>query len=222
MQNNIPIPSAVLFDFDGVVVNSFNVHFSAWSKAYYEIFNSTIPDFPIEYAGKAPILIAEYFAGFAGDKNKGKELCDLKGEFLHTSNVAPDLLPGIHEITSFLKEKGIPFGIASNATKQFIANSIKQLEIDFNIFTGIEDYKNPKPHPEAYLELAKKLGVNHDKLKTTWVFEDSKTGIKAAKEAGMIPVGISTHQPTEVLREAGSQIEFNTILDAFKALNNSF
>lgn len=219
MSNKITFPSAVLFDFDGVVVNSFEVHSNAWGKAYAQIFNKTIPEFPTDtHAGKAPILIAQYFCDYAGQPDKAQELNYLKAELLHTSSVTPKLLPGIKEITKFLIEKNIPFGIASNATKQFIKNSISQLNLDFEIFTGVEDYKHPKPHPEAYLTLAKKLNVSQSDIKTAWVFEDSTTGITAAKEAGMIPVGILTHRPQEALIEAGSVIQFPTVKEAFEYL----
>lgn len=220
MGNKIPFPSAILFDFDGVVVNSFKVHSTAWKKAFEKIFNKKIPDFPTKtHAGKAPILIAEYFCNAVGQVHLAQNLYDLKAELLHKSLQAPELLPGIKEMTSFLKENGIQYGIASNATKQFIKNSIVQLDLNFETYTGVEDYTNPKPHPEAYLKLAEKLEVSREFIKKTWVFEDSITGIKAAKDAGMIPVGILTQQAEKDLIKAGSQIQFPTVKEGFYYLS---
>ncbi len=212
-------PSAVLFDFDGVVVDSFEVHYDAWSGAYFEIFKNKAPAFPTAtHAGKAPIIIAEYFCHLGGDVSQTQNLHDLKAELLHTSSTPPKLLPGVRELTQLLKSKNIPFGIASNATKQFIQNSIDQLELDFEIFTGVEDYKFPKPHPEAYLSLANKLSISNHELSSTWVLEDSTTGISAAKQGNMVPIGILTHRPEADLIQAGSEKQFKNLLEVYNFL----
>ena len=158
MSNNTPLPKAVLFDFDGVVVDSSDVHYKAWSSAYLELFKMQIPPFPsLTHAGKAPIVIAQYFCDGINQPGKAEELYLLKSAHLHVNEQAPNLLPGLHEILTFLVENNIPYGVASNATRQFLTNSIRQLKMDFSIYTGVEDYVNPKPHPEAYISLAKKL-----------------------------------------------------------------
>jgi beta-phosphoglucomutase len=219
MNKSIPFPKAVLFDFDGVVVDSSEVHHKAWGKAFYEIFGNSIPKFPTKtHAGKAPILIAQYFCDYAKQSKKAQMLNDLKAKYLHASSNAPKLLPGIKELTTFLALNNIPFGIASNATRQFISNSIKQLELNFKTFTGVEDYKYPKPHPEAYLSLANRLNVSSKDLSKTWVLEDSSTGIMAAKEGNLIPIGIKSHLPESVLIKAGSLMQFNNPLEVFNYL----
>ncbi len=55
------LPKGFLFDFDGVVVHSFESHGAAWSSAFKELFNQDIPPFPKSYAGKSPMIIAAYF-----------------------------------------------------------------------------------------------------------------------------------------------------------------
>jgi beta-phosphoglucomutase len=219
MSNNRPLPKAVLFDFDGVVVDSSDVHYKAWSSAYLELFKVQIPPFPsLTHAGKAPIVIAQFFCDGINQPGKAEELYLLKSEHLHVSEQAPNLLPGLHEILFFLVENKIPYGVASNATRQFLTNSIRQLKMDFSIYTGVEDYVNPKPHPEAYISLAKKLNVQDSDFGETWVFEDSLTGTKAAKLAGMIPIGILAQHNTEALKKAGSQLVFKHLLDALNYL----
>lgn len=219
MKNNTTLPTAVLFDFDGVVVDSFEVHMAAWSKAYKQLFSQEIPAFPAQtHAGKAPIIIAEYFCTYAGDSSKAEELYLLKGDYLHNGTTPPNLLPGLHEILAFLKTNNIPFGVASNATRQFLTNSIAQLKMDFQVYTGVEDYKFPKPHPEAYISLAKKLNISDENFANVWVFEDSLTGTQAAKSAGMIPIGIIAQHNTEALKKAGSQMVFEHLLAAYNFL----
>ncbi len=124
-------------------------------------------------------------------KNKLEELFYLKDNHLDIYFKVPKLLPGVHEITAFLSDKKIPYGIASNATKQFLKNSIHHLNLNFTTVFGVQDYEKPKPAPEAYITLAKALNFKENDFKDIWVFEDSLTGTTAAKLAGMIPIGIT-------------------------------
>lgn len=221
-MTNVPFPPAVLFDFDGVVVDSFQVHFNAWQSAYFELFEKSKLDFPHkELSGKSPLLIAEYICEQIDQKDKSELYFSTKAAHLHSNTTPPRLLPGVQEIQSFLQDLNIPHGIASNATRSFIKNSISQLELGFSEFLGIEDYTYPKPHPEAYLSLAKKLEIPTDKYPHTWVFEDSVTGTEAAKEAGMFPVGILTVNSKETMESAGSQLVFPSLLEAWKFLKKN-
>ena len=219
MKNNKNLPSGVLFDFDGVVVDSFESHFNAWNSAHKELFLKEIKVFPHEkLAGKSPHIIAEYFAKEAGQINSSLKLFELKGEFLHNSNIPPNLLPGVVEIQTLLMDKNIPHGIASNATRLFVKNSVSQLNLGFTTLFGLEDYLHPKPDPEAYLTLAKALNIPKDQYSNTWVFEDSIPGTKAAMDANMIPIGILTMNSEEEMLKAGSYLCFPTLFEAFKYL----
>jgi beta-phosphoglucomutase len=212
-------PKAILFDFDGVVVDSFDAHYGAWKSAFKELFNKNISLFPHQtHAGKSPMLIAEYFCEQINKTEQTNDLFLLKGTHLHKGLLPPNLLPGVHEITEYLLINQTPYGIASNATKKFIKNSINQLSLVFDTFMGVEDYKFPKPHPEAYISLAKKLNISTQDFNNTWVFEDSITGTEAAKSAGMIPIGILTQYTEQELINAGSQLVFPTLLEAFQFL----
>lgn len=219
MKNNIPFPIAILFDFDGVVVDSFQSHYNAWGTAFKELFATEVPPFPHnELAGKSPYLIAEYFCKSVGQPEKTQEYYQLKGEHLHSGLVPPKLLPGVVEIQTYLTEQSIPHGIASNATRLFIKNSILQLGLGFTSFFGIEDYQNPKPNPEAYITLAKHLNIPKEQFANTWVFEDSLPGIQAAKEAGMFPVGILTLHNEAKMKAAGCKLVFPSLLEAYQYL----
>lgn len=215
------LPKGFLFDFDGVVVNSFQSHHSAWASAFKELFNKEIPPFPLEMAGKSPMKIANYYCSTIGKENQTEDLYYLKDEHLDKYFKTPLLLPGILEITAFLKAQNIPYGIASNATKQFLKNSVASLNLDFTTVFGVQDYEKPKPAPEAYITLAHALDFKPEDFKYLWVFEDSLTGTTAAKLAGMIPIGILTQYSEEALKKAGSQLVFPTVLEAYQYLQNN-
>ena len=214
------LPKGILIDFDGVVVDSFESHYSAWTSAFKELFDAEINPFPKSYAGKSPMIISEYFCSVIGKEHQTKELFLLKDNHLDIYFKPPNLLPGVHEIVGFLTDKKTPYGIASNATKQFLKNSIKHLNLNFTTVFGVQDYEKPKPSPEAYITLAKALGFKENDFKDIWVFEDSLTGTTAAKLAGMIPIGILTQYSEEELKSSGSVMVFPTLLEAFYYLKN--
>ena len=213
-------PKGFLFDFDGVIVDSFDSHYSAWTSAFKELFNTEIAPFPKSHAGKSPMIIAEYFCSVIGKEKQTEELFFLKDTHLEIHFKVPKLLPGVTEFTTLLTKEKIPYGIASNATKQFLKNSVHHLNLNFTTVFGMEDYEKPKPAPEAYITLAKALGFKEPDFKNIWVFEDSLTGTKAAKLAGMIPIGILTQYTKEELKEAGSVFVFPTLLEAYEYLTN--
>jgi beta-phosphoglucomutase len=62
------------------------------------------------------------------------------------------------------------------------------------------------------------LGFQQNDFKDIWVFEDSLTGTRAAKSAGMVPIGITTQFSEEELKEAGSVLAFPTLLEAYEYL----
>ena len=215
------LPKGFLFDFDGVVVNSFASHHTAWASAFKTLFNKEIPAFPKEMAGKSPMLIANYYCSTIDKASQTKDLYLLKDKHLDAFFVTPKLLPGINEMTRFLAKNKIPYGIASNATKQFLKNSIQHLNLNFDIYFGVQDYIKPKPAPEAYITLANALNFKEEDFKNIWVFEDSLTGTEAAKLAGMIPIGILTQYSESELKAAGSQMVFPTVLEAYRFLQTS-
>jgi beta-phosphoglucomutase len=212
------LPKGFLFDFDGVVVNSFASHGAAWSAAFKELFNKEIAPFPKSHAGKSPMVIAEYFCSVIGEEKRTEELYALKDKYLDIHFTVPKLLPGVREFTGLLTKEKISYGIASNATKQFLKNSVHHLNLNFPVVFGVEDYEKPKPAPEAYITLANALGFQQNDFKDVWVFEDSLTGTKAAKSAGMVPIGIMTQFSEEDLKKAGSVLVFPTLLEAYEYL----
>ncbi|MGY5355781.1 HAD family hydrolase [Wenyingzhuangia sp. IMCC45467] len=218
-MKKLPFPKAVLFDFDGVVVDSVKCHMSAWTNAFREVFNAEICPFPRDsHAGVAPIKIAEYFAEFGGDISKAPQVNTLKQKHIVTTSVPPDLLPGVNEIQGFLAKNNIPHGIASNAYTDFVKHAVAKTGAGFKVCMGVDMFAEPKPSPVPYLTLAKYLGVQEKDFSQTLIFEDSLTGIRAAAATGMVAVGLTTQYTEEQLLANGAVKVFPTLLEAYQEI----
>ncbi len=97
--------------------------------------------------------------------------------------------PGMYELLDFLDQNKIKYGIASGSDTELVKYRLKELGIDerFAAAIGGDQVQNGKPSPDIFLRTADALGAEY---KDCIVFEDSPLGIKAAKSAGMIPIGI--------------------------------
>src|SRR6185369_5359538 len=91
---------------------------------------------------------------------------------------------GVHEIIKLFKQEGLPIAIASSSYMAIITAVLEKLQIadDINIVTSAEHEPYGKPHPGVYLTAAKALQVIPEHC---LVFEDSPSGVLAAKAARM-------------------------------------
>lgn len=197
-------PSAVIFDFDGVVVDSLGVHLDAWKISYQKLYGQELQD-TTGLPGRSTTAIAEILSTRIGQPATANKLADLKRETLKESRLKIELLPGAKEAFDDLSVRGIPFGIASNAPKAFIKTTLERLRIQVDHVFGSDDVQNPKPEPDVFFKCAKSLSisvVDHSKI---IVFEDSPHGLRAAVKAGMFPIGILTQNTSEQMLAAGAK-----------------
>ncbi len=94
-----------------------------------------------------------------------------------------------HTLPKNLKANGYKLALVSGSTKNQIDIVLKQLKINnyFDVVVSCDEVKKSKPDPEGYLAAAKKLRAEPNEC---LVFEDTRTGILAAKNAGMKAVGV--------------------------------
>lgn len=215
-MNNYTIkPIAIVFDFDGVIIDSLNLHVLAWQKATQELCNKTFELQEI-YAqlDKSPELIAKYLA--QNDENIAQKIVQRKKNILlDYKNIVMPIFPGVWESFRFLQDHEIPFAIGSNAPKAFITNTLQSLGLEVPVVCGREDVQNAKPDPEIFILCAQKLAINPCDYDKILVFEDSIHGIIAAKRASMIPIGISTRHTIKELKDAGAVIVCAHLRDAY-------
>lgn len=207
-------PAGIIFDFDGVVVDSLAVHLTAWQSAYHSLFGETLSQ-TSGLAGRSTFAIAEILCERAGAPHQKLKLADLKRQVLKESQSAILPIPGALEAFAWLKREGIPFGIASNAPRAFILQTLKSLATDIDHVFGIDDVPRPKPEPDGFLLCARTIGISFLDHERTIVFEDSVHGLKAAVSAGMHPIGVTTQNTAAELKSGGARKACKDIAEAF-------
>lgn len=193
---------AVLFDFDGVIVQSESFHLQAWQKAIEAILGTKLSwDELLKLKGRSSRQIVKDICEKFHAPQKQQALFEYKSKALVTLNqgeLAP-LTAGIRAFWAYLDQCSIPFGVASNAPSYFVKSTLRNHKLAAQVVLGYEDYQNPKPSPEPYLKCARELGVSLTDHPSVMVFEDSLHGLAAAKKAGMMAIGVTTGHDHQTL-----------------------
>jgi beta-phosphoglucomutase len=191
---------AVIFDMDGVICHTNPYH----SLAFREFFGKrnmfpTEEEFELHMYGKSNSYIMSHFFG---RKIMGEELLDLENEkeslFREIYRDKVDAISGFQEFFQQLKNNKFLTGVATSApfaNLQMIAGTLSLLDKMESVMAS-EDVTKHKPDPEIYIKSAANLQVEPD---FCVVFEDSFSGVTAAKNAGMKVVGVlSSHSRSEL------------------------
>jgi beta-phosphoglucomutase family hydrolase len=181
----------MIFDMDGVLVDSNPVHRLAW-ESYNRRFGLETTEAMHEsmYGKRNDEIVRNFFGELdaAEVTLRGAEKEKLYREMIagRTENF---LVPGLRNFLE--KYYGTPMAVASNAEPEnlsFVLDS-SGLRGYFRVILDGHQVINPKPHPEIYLRAAAELGIEPRRC---LVFEDSHSGVEAARAAGMKVIGIST------------------------------
>lgn len=206
-------PGAVIFDMDGVLVNSNPFHVEKWVEFLREQgipFNEA--DLPRQILGHGN---HDCFLAFFGPDLPKKEMIEmeemLEERFRKTFGPHAELLPGLMTLIEELRKAGMPLGVASSAVRENVEFILETLKLD-SVFSGVttgSDFPRPKPDPGIYLLAAQKLGVPPSDCVA---FEDSFVGIEAAKRAGMKCIGLASTFPARDLR---SKTDADNVIESF-------
>ena len=183
---------AFIFDMDGVIINSNPVHREAWERYNRTLGIETTEEMHQRMYGKRNDQIVRDYMGaelsddevFAHGAAKERLYRELIG-----SNVHSFLVPGVREFLE--RHRGLPMAVASNAEPlnvTFVLQSAGMLPF-FRVVVDGHQVSNPKPAPDVYLKAAELL---HVAPRECVVFEDSYSGVEAARAAGMQVVGLQT------------------------------
>ena len=197
-KGNAPVIRGVLFDMDGLVLDTEKLYTRFWMEAcrFY--------GFPMTYEQSLKMraansrLGAENLHRFFGPDIDYKTIrtkrIELMDAFIAENGVEPK--PGIFELMDYLEEQGIPAAICSSSPQDRIREHLSSLGL-YHRFTAIcSGYDVPwgKPAPDIYLHGAASLGLPPENC---LALEDAPLGIESAFRAGCIPVMIPDQDPPD-------------------------
>jgi HAD superfamily hydrolase (TIGR01509 family) len=212
----------VIFDMDGVIVDTEPVHRYAYFKQFDELSITVTEDMYTSFTGFSTRNTFQKLKEFFVIEQEVEDLIQRKRNIFNDafdSKADLELLQGVENLIKELHQNGMQLILASSASKVTIERVFSRFKLH-EYFTHVvsgEDFPKSKPHP-AIFEHAASLSVAPKE--NCIVIEDSTNGIKAAKAAGILCVGYnSVHSEAQDLSEADVVINhFNEL--GFDALKN--
>jgi beta-phosphoglucomutase len=200
---------AVIFDFDGVLVNSEPLHFRAMRDS---LAPEGIVIDPTEYLrsyvaydDRRAIRLALEQHGRRLEPGRIEDLAARKGRMFDQLKKEVPFFPGVRALVRGL-HRTIPLAIASGARHGEIEDILEDggLRKYFGAVVGADDVRRTKPHPEPYLEAMRLLVEAGAELRPAdcVVIEDTPPGIAAGRAAGMVVVGVGHTYGAERLSAA--------------------
>lgn len=209
---NVHDLKAVLFDFDGVVVQSEEVYDRATRKLG-ELYKVNIPDsFVDANRGVAESVFYEQFKSTFQLDVKDKDLQEngrrlLWSEFSTSVKFTPGFQQFFNKILMNVNQTALVTATPRPLLEEIFQKS--QIKVNFDHIVTSSEVQKTKPAPDPYLKACKLLKVDPDQ---TLVIEDSPTGLRSATVAGCQTVAITTSCSRDSLKEA------NFVVDSFGEL----
>ena len=211
-------PSAVIFDCDGVLVDTEPLHY----KAYQEV----LQPFGLGYDYEAYLNLYigfddrdAFLAVFEQAKRPLEPpalegLIDAKSKALQAiaSRGIPSF-PGVVALVQDLVDHGVPLAVASGALRSEVEMFVSVLGLSqaFRIIVGADDVSRSKPDPETYIlaleRLRENMGLPRLDPRSCIAIEDTPAGIRSAKGADLFVIAVANSYPVDHLNQADHVVE---------------
>lgn len=186
---------AVIFDLDGVIVDTAHYHYLAWKRLAKELgFDLTLEQNEL-LKGVSRMRSLEIILDLGGIKlseaEKERIANKKNGWFVeYVNEMKPEeIFPGVKELLKSIRSKGLKMGLASSSKNAHAVVNLLNIENEFDAIVDGTMIIHSKPDPEIFLLAASKLGVVPAECV---VFEDAEAGVEAALAAGMKCVGVGS------------------------------
>lgn len=192
-----------IFDFDGVIVDSHPVHIRAWKKLL-ESVGRTASEEELQFVldGRKREDILRHFLGNL-DPELMIEYGHRKEQFFRNEAAAVQVIDGLVGFLEDLAGSHVATAIASSGSGSRVNFLLDRLNLKkhFRVVITGDDVERGKPDPAIFLTAAEDLQLDPLEL---IAFEDAQSGVKAAKSAGMVCIGIAPPEGASALLGAGA------------------
>jgi beta-phosphoglucomutase len=204
----------IVFDMDGVIIDSHPAHRLAWKGFLDSVGRETREeelDFILEGCKRAEIL--RHFLGELAPEQI-TEYGNRKDKLLQEHVDAIQPMPGVVELLSHLSQAGIPRAVATSASRRRAYGTLEELGLVsyFQAIVTGDDVAEGKPDPAIYRIAVQRLQQSPEHLLAV---EDAASGVKSARGAGMRCLGIAPARRAPLLREAGADL----VIPDFRSLS---
>ena len=211
---------AVIFDMDGLMIDSERVYLSALKEVAASYGCDEDSDIFLQCIGRNRVDTMKMFVEEFGTDFPAEEMCIKTRERFYEmqSNGDVHLKKGLHEVLQLVEKRNIPRCLVSSSLRSAIEKNLEthNLKKHFPHYIGGDEVENGKPNPEGYLKAVSLLGYSPDNCV---VLEDSEPGIKAAHNAGTIPIMIpDILKPSDEVRKIAHKV-FPSLVEATDYLN---
>lgn len=204
--------SAVIFDMDGLVLDTEATYCIAWQKAATEMGYDFTASFFLSMSGLHHQDVQRRLMNIFGTGFNLKQFADLSGKYWyqHVNQQGVPVKKGFLNLLTELKLKKIPYCLATNSKEQNALECLSLANLN-GVFDNIitrDHVEIGKPAPDVFLLAAQTLSMPVSKC---LVIEDSKTGIQAAVNAGVSSVFIPSVLPVDETAVALADYLFNDL-----------
>lgn len=193
----------IVFDMDGVIIDSHPAHRSAW-KSFLASAGRETRDEELDFildGRKREEILQHFFGNLAPEQII--EYGNRKDQLLRERGNGMKLIPGVVELLDQLAQTGIRTALATSASRRRVCGTLEELKLDQyfeTVVTGDEVHAG-KPDPAIYRLAAEHLQESPHHLLAV---EDAASGVRSAKAAGMRCLGIARQERAMLLRAEGA------------------
>ncbi len=214
----------VIFDLDGVLIDSGECHFESWVKLGREYgFELTREWFAHTFGMNNRTILRELFQDPSLPDEVIDELSARKEQYYRElARTRLKTIPGAEQFVRSLKRHRVPIALYTStprANVDFLQDIVPFLKLFHVIMTG-DDVREGKPHPEGFLKALERLQTTAE---TTVVFEDAPAGIEAGHRAGLRVIALETTHGRDVLKDADliiASFEHISVKDLLRWIDN--
>lgn len=176
------LPTAVLFDVDGTLIDSYRLYLEAYRRALAPVLGHAPTD--EEITARPPIAERRFLVEWVGEERAAachEEMCRHYAE-LH-GQLCDGIYEGVREMLAALRSAGIPVGVVTGKGRRAWEVTERAFDLgDFAVVVTEDDAEHPKPHPGGLLSAAAGLGIAPEQIAYVG---DSAGDVEAGRAAGM-------------------------------------